>query len=400
MGVIPSAEQQEIRALAREFAANEIRPFAAEWDARRELDSGIFRKLADLGFLGMLIPEEYGGLGLDPGTYLLALEELAWGDASVALGVAIHNGPVAHLLVSVGTEEQKREWLPRLASGELLTAFALSEAQAGSDLAAIATRAERTGDGWRITGRKKWVTNGARAAASIVFARPGEAAGHRGIAAFLVETDAEGYRPVRRERTLGLRASETVEVELEGVLVPDRALLGRPDEGFYHALRALDVARLGIAALAVGIAQAALEHAVDYAGQREQFGRRIAEFQAIQFKVADMASRIAAARALAREAARAVPRPAGAVEAVEAPGSVRGPSELTLTAALAKLAASEAAMWVTIQAVQIFGGYGYMRDYPVEKLMRDAKGTEICEGTSEILRTVIAREVLRARANP
>lgn len=403
--MIPAAEQQEIRALARELAANEIRPFAAEWDARRELDPEIFRKLAELGFLGMLVPEEHGGLGLDWGTYLLALEELAWGDASVALTVAMQNGPVAQLLLCAGSEEQKRTWLPRLAAGEILGALAISEPQGGSEMAAMTTRAERTGGGWRVRGRKAWVTNGARAGLVVVFARTGEGAGDAG--AFLVEPRAEGYRPVRRARTLGFRASETVEVELDGVFVPEDGLLGGPTDGHHLAVQALDAGRLGVAAQAVGIAQAAFEHATAYAVQREQFGRPIAEFEAIQFKLADMAARITAARALTYDAARFAP--AAGSPAQDAPGvgsgggsagagPCHGASEFTLRAAMAKLAAGETAMWVTTQAVQIFGGYGYMRDYPVEKLMRDAKGTEIHHGTGETLRLVIAREVLRARS--
>ncbi|MBI4522132.1 MAG: acyl-CoA dehydrogenase family protein [Gemmatimonadetes bacterium] len=392
-----TTEQQQIRELAREFAVNEIRPFTAEWDTRREFDSAVFRKLAELGFFGMTIPEEYGGLGLEFGTYLLALEELAWGDGSVALSVAIQNGPAAHFILAVGTDAQRREWLPRLASGDVLLAFALSEEQAGSDLAAIQTRAERTDRGWRIHGHKKWVTNGARAGVTVVFARTGEASRHGGISAFLVDPGAPGYRAGQRERTLGLRASETVAVELDGVEVTEDRLLGRPGAGFYYALRALDVGRVGIATQAVGIAQAAFDHAREYARGREQFGQTIASFEGIQFKLADMALRIASGRALAHEAARWVHREhTNAWDPDAGNGTSRGPSSLTTAAAIAKLAASEAAMWVTTNAVQIFGGYGYMRDYPVEKLMRDAKGTEIYEGTSEVLRLVIAREALRS----
>ncbi|MEX0980415.1 MAG: acyl-CoA dehydrogenase family protein [Gemmatimonadota bacterium] len=389
-----TAEQLEIRALAREFAAGEIRPHAAEWDARRALDDGIFDKLAELGFLGMLVPERYGGLGLDVPTYLLALEALAWGDASVALGVAIQNGPVAGILLKHGTEAQKESWLPRMASGEVLMAFALSEAEAGSDAGGLQTVATRDGDGWRITGTKRWVTNGDRAGAALVFARTGTG-DDDGIGAFLVERGREGYEVGRRETTLGLSASETVEVKLDQVRVAADALVGEPGGGLGHALEALVLGRTGIAAQAIGIAQAALEHATRYGVEREQFGRAIADFGAIQFKLADMAARIAGARALTLEVGRELEQERE--EGADGAGrNAHGAAPLAARAAMAKLLASEAAMWVTNQAVQIYGGYGYMRDYPVEKLMRDAKGTEIYEGTSEILRLVIAREVVGA----
>lgn len=386
-----TAEQQEIRALAREFAEGEIRPHTAAWDEARALDDGIFAALAELGFMGMLVPEAYGGLELDLGTYLLVLEELAWGDPAVGLSVAIHNGPVCRLLLARGDEAQRREHLPRLAAGEALGAFALSEPEAGSDAASLRTRAVRDGDGWTLTGRKRWVTNGARADLVVVFARTGEEdEGHRpAIGAFLVEPSAEGYRVGRKETTMGLRASETVEVHLEDVAVGGDALLGDPERGFTYAMEALDVGRCGIAAQSLGIAEAAYEHARSYSQEREQFGRPIADFQAIRFKVADMATRIEAARALTHRA--------GARLQAEWAGETSGPDAFgaTALAAMAKVTASETAMWVTDEAVQIYGGYGYMRDYPVEKLMRDAKGTEIYEGTSEIMRLVVAREALR-----
>ena len=375
-----TAEQLEIQALAREFAEKELRPHAPEWDQARALDDGVFAKLAEVGFLGMTIPEEHGGLGLDPLTYLLVLEELAWGDAAVALSVAVHNGLVAATLVRHGTPDQKRDLLPALASGQRLGAFALSEPQAGSDVGAVATTAERDGAGWRLTGEKRWVTNGARAGLAVTLARTGE----RKLAAFLVELPASGWTPQNRELTMGFRASETVSVDLSGVAVLETRVLGDPEAGFRIALEALDRGRVGLAAQAVGIARAALEHAVTYALGREQFDRPIARFGAIQEKLAEMAKRVTAARLLTHHA--------GALLDGEI---TRGADSLTARAAMAKLAASETASWVADEAVQIFGGYGYMRDYPVEKLMRDAKGTEIFEGTSEILRLVIARELLR-----
>jgi len=381
----PSPEQLEIQALARDFAEGELRPYAAAWDAARAVDDAVFGKLAELGFLGMRVPEEYGGLGFDTSTYLLVLEELARGDAAVALSVAIHSGPVCGLILRHGSEAQRATWLPRLASGEALGAFALSEPDAGSDVSALATVAEAEGDGWRITGAKRWVTNGGRAGVVVVFARA-----PRGVSAFLLVPGTPGYCVGEAERTMGLRASQTVRVVLDGAQVGTDALLGEEGRGIPYALEALDVGRVGIAAQAVGIGRAAFEHATAYALERHQFGRALADFGATRAKLAEMYRRIAGARAMAHHAG-------AAVDAVRNGSFDRtGPDGLTARAAAAKLAASEAATWVADEAVQIFGGYGYMRDYPVEKLLRDAKGTEIYEGTNEIMRHVIAREILRA----
>ncbi len=382
-----TAEQLEIRALAREFAEAEIRPHTARWDAERGLDDEIFGKLAELGFLGMRVPERYGGLELDLTTYLLAIEELAWGDASVALSVAIHNGPVTTLLLDHGSEEQKEAFLPALASGETLGAFALSEPTVDSDAASVATRAVRGNGCWSINGTKRWVTNGARAGLVVVFASTGEDE-ERALGAFLVEPGSVGYTVTGRETTMGLRASEIVSLELEGLTVPLDRVLRDPKRGLSYALDALNVGRAGIAAQSVGIAQAAFEHATSYALERRQFGQAIADFGAIQFKLADMANRIAASRALVHTAAARMQSQGGS--------AAKGAEAIPALAAMAKLNASESAMWVADEAVQIFGGYGYMRDYPVEKLMRDAKGTEIYEGTSEIMRVVVAREILKA----
>jgi alkylation response protein AidB-like acyl-CoA dehydrogenase len=390
--VVLTPEQIEIRDLARDFAAGEIRTRAGHWDEHRRLDEDIFAKLGELGFLGMLVPEEHGGLELDLTTYLLVLEQLAWGDASVALSVGIQNGPLVGLILAHGTDEQKERWLPELASGSLLGAFALSERAAGSDAAALAARAFPAGDGWRLEGRKKWVTNGDRAGVILVFARL-EGTDHdpAPMGAFLVDRSAHGYEVGRREKTMGLRASQTVEVVLDSVAVDGERLISLPDDGFVSVLRALDLARLGDAAISVGIGQSAFEHATAYALERHQFGTAIADFGAIQAKLADMATRIAGARALTLDVA-------SRFSAARQAGNVRGPtgsSSLRASAAMAKLNASQAALWVADEAVQIFGGYGYMRDYPVEKLLRDAKGTEILEGTSEIMRVAIAREVIK-----
>jgi alkylation response protein AidB-like acyl-CoA dehydrogenase len=380
-----TAERLEIQALARDFAHGELRPNAAAWDEERALDDEVFAKLAGLGFMGMRVPEAYGGLDFDTPTYLGVLEELAWGDASVALSVAIHNGPVCGTVLRRGSDAQKQHWLPRLAGGDALGAFALSEPDAGSDAAALTTEAVPHGDGWALSGVKRWVTNGARAGLVLVFARTAE-----GMAAFLVEPDQTGYTVGAAERTLGLRGSQTVSVVLDHLVVDGTRLLGEAGEGFKYALEALDVGRLGVAAQAVGIARAAMEHATRYALERHQFGKALADFGATQAKLAEMHRRILGARALAHDAGTAL----DAAFAGECPRS--GPDGVTARAAVAKLAASEAATWIADEAIQIFGGYGYMRDYPVEKLLRDAKGTEIYEGTNEIMRHVIAREILRA----
>jgi alkylation response protein AidB-like acyl-CoA dehydrogenase len=391
-----TTEQLEIQALARDFAEGEIRPHAPRWDEARRLDDDVLTKLGELGFLGMRVPERYGGLGLDWTTYLLVIEELARGDAAVALAVAVHCGPVSELLLTHGSDAQKERWLPRLASGELLGAFALSEPDAGSDASSVTTVAQRAAREWKIDGVKRWVTNGARAGLAAVFARVQQDASRNGtsdLGCFLVELPREGYRPGAREQTMGLRASETVTVELEGVRVDDEAVLGEVTEGLRYALEAIDVGRAGIAAQAIGIARAALEHATSYALEREQFNTPLARFGAIQEKLAEMAARIEGSRALLLSAGELLAA-RSADRAVQL--NVEGNRTESSRAAMAKLLASGTAMWVTDEAVQIFGGYGYMRDYPVEKLMRDAKGTEIYEGTSEILRVVIARELLAA----
>lgn len=378
-----TADQRAIRELARDFADSEIAPRAAEWDRQGAFDREVLDKLGDLGFLGMLVPEQYGGLGVGLPTYLVALEELARGDAALALTVAIQNGPVPAVLLAHGSESQKARWLPELAAGRKIAGFALSEADAGSDPSAMSTTAVPDGTAWTISGAKKWVTNGASADLLLVFARTGdEASGRPGSGAFLVDTHARGYRAGDREKTMGLRASETVSVEFDDVRVDGERLVGDPRCGLRYALEALDLGRLGIGSQAVGIAQAALEHSVRYAHGRRQFDRPIASFGAVRGKLARMAARVAASRALVMEGARVW----------EARDTLQdGDTPVTASSAMAKLVASETATFVAEEAVRIFGGYGFMREYPVEKLMRDAKGTEIYEGTSEILRLVIGR---------
>lgn len=374
------AQRAEIVGLAREFVANEITPNSAAWDSAKEFPAEVHKKLGELGFFGLRIPEEYDGLGLDTLTYVMILEEIAAGDAGISVSVSIHNSLPAHALLKHGSQQQKESWLKPMARGEKLAAFSLSEADAGSDVAGLKTQAVKDGDGWVINGEKAWVTNGDTADFFLMMVRTDtseDRRGARGISAFLVPRDVDGLVPGRREDKMGLRSSSTTTLSLHDVRLGGESLLGEEGMGFIYAMEALDQGRMGIAAQAVGISRAALDHSVRYASERKQFEVPIGQFQAIQFKLADMATRVAAARALLHEIARA--KDAGA--------DVRSESSM------AKLFASETAMAVTTEAVQIFGGYGYMRDYPVEKLMRDAKVTEIYEGTSEIQRIVIAKNL-------
>lgn len=379
-----TAEQLEIQALAHEFAAGEIRPHTSRWDQEKDLGDEIFGKLGEMGFLGMRIPERYGGLELGFSTSLLVLEQLAWGDASVALSVAIHNGPVTTLLLDHGSDEQREAFLPALASGSTLGALALSEPGSEGHAHHLTTSASREGETWRLDGTKRWVTNGERAGLVVVLASTGNP-GEGSAGAFLVPRESPGYSVLGREATMGLRGSQTVTVEFDGVEIEPNQVLGDPTKGFEYALEALRVGWVGIAAQAVGIAQSAFEHATGYALEREQFGQAIADFGAIQDKLAGMAARIAGARALMHAAAARLEGPSPSPE---------GPSTLAM-AAIAKLTAADCATWVTDEAVQVFGGYGYMRDYPVEQLMRDAEGMEIYEGTGGVMLSVIAGELLK-----
>jgi alkylation response protein AidB-like acyl-CoA dehydrogenase len=381
-----TAEQREIVSLARTFAAEEIAPHAARWDREACFDRGVAEKLGALGFLGMMIPEEYDGLGLDTLTYLLALEEIAAADASMAVMMSVHNSLPTQMLLNFGSAEQKDRFLRPMARGELLGAFALSEPESGSDASALRSQAVRDGDSWLLTGTKSWVTTGSHADVIMVIARTtplDPAHKSKGISAFIVTPDLPGFHVGKKEDKMGLRGSPTVQLSFDGMRVPAANLLGTEGQGFVYAMRSLDNGRLGIAAQAIGIARAALDHALGYVSERKQFGVPIGDFQAIQFKIADMGARIASSRALLHATAAA---------------KDRGEST-TLYGAMSKLLASETAMWVTTQAVQLFGGYGYVKDYPVERLFRDAKVTEIYEGTSEIQRIVIARELYAARSS-
>ena len=373
-------EQRAIQSTAREFAKRELAPFADEWDENAHFEPAIITKLAELGFLGMMVPEQYDGLGLDTLTYLVALEEIAAVDASTAVLMSVHNSLPTQMLLRWGTEEQKSRFLKPMARGELLGAFALSEPDSGSDAASLRMQATRDGDCWVLNGTKAWVSSGTHADVVMTMARtdtPEDRKGARGIGAFIITPDLAGYTVGKKEDKMGLRASPTVQLHFENLRVPKQNLLGEPGLGFIYAMQSLDAGRLGIAAQAVGIAQAALSHASKYAAERRQFGKPIKEFQAIQFRLADMAMKVAASRALLHAAATARDRG----------------QQIRQFSAMAKLMASETAMWVTTQAIQIFGGYGYVKEYPVERFFRDAKVTEIYEGTSEIQRIVIAREL-------
>jgi hypothetical protein len=379
--LIPLTEEQRaIQQAAREFAQAELAPHVAEWDREAHFEPSVVPKLAALGFLGMLVPEEWDGLGLDTGTYLVALEEIAAVDASTAVLMSVHNSLPTQMILRYGTNGQKQRFLPAMARGEVLGAFALSEPEAGSDAAALTTRAVRDGDDWLLTGTKAWVTNGGEAGVILALARTDttqDYRGARGIGTFIVTPDLPGFRVGRKEDKLGLRASPTVQLHFDDMRVPHANLLGDPSHGFIQAMQSLEHGRLGIAAQAIGIARAALEVATAYAAERRQFGKPIKEFQAIQFKLADMATKVAASRALLYAAAAAKDRG----------------EPITQFASMSKLMASETAMSVTTDAIQILGGYGYVTDYPVERYFRDAKVTQIYEGTSEIQRIVIAREL-------
>jgi len=366
---------RDAQALAREFAANEIAPRSAEWNAAKHVPMDLMRQMGALGLLAPAIPEQYGGPGLDATSLCLIVEEIARADAGIAVSIAVQNGLVAAPLLRAGTDEQKARWLPLLASGEMMGCYALTEPDAGSDTAALTTRAERSGDGWRITGAKQWISNGGFADLFVVFARTG-GEGARGVSAF-VAGKAEGLEVGPEIPKLGLHTSSTVGLSFDGMPVPGDAMLGAEGEGLKLALATLDGGRITVAAQACGIAQAALDLAVRYATDREAFGGPIARFQGVHFPIADIAAQLDAARLLTLHAAalRDAGRPHGA------------------EGAKAKLFASSVAVRAADVAVQTLGGYGYSAEYDAERLYRDAKITEIYEGTSQIQRIVIARDL-------
>jgi alkylation response protein AidB-like acyl-CoA dehydrogenase len=370
-------DQKEIRALTRDFAKAEIEPHAAQWDRDHHFPRELFDKLAELGLMGACVPEEYGGAGVDFLSYILVLEELSRADAGVGVTVAVHTSAVTLPILAYGTDEQKSRFVPPLARGEHLGAFALTEPEAGSDAGAIRTKAEPDGDGWTITGAKQWITNGRYSGTFLLFARTdASTAGARGVSAFIL--DADHVRVTRDEEKLGLNSSVTNDIVVEGASVGRDRLLHEENRGFRVAMTTLDGGRIGIAAQALGIAQAAYDVAREYAVERHAFGHRIGDFQAIQHKLANMSMELDAARLLVYRAAW--------LKEQGRPHTEEG--------AKAKLYASEMARRQTAEAIQVLGGYGYTKEFPVERYYRDAKITEIYEGTSEIQRLVIARSIL------
>jgi len=372
-------QQRMIRDLARDFAAREIAPLAAEIDEQEKFPADVVRKMGELGFMGMNVPEQFGGAGLDALCYTLAMEEVSKACASCGVIMSVNNSLVCWPLETYGNEDQLVRFLTPLAKGEKLGAYCLSEPGAGTDAAAQSTTAKKDGDHWVINGMKNFITNGANADTMIVFAQTNPDLKHKGIRAFIVEKEAEGFSVIRKEEKMGIRASDTAQLAYDNVRVPESQVLGPEGSGFKIAMSTLDGGRIGIAAQALGISGAAYEAALAYSKEREQFGRPISKFQAIQWKIADMATRLHAARLLTYRAAWA--KDQGGRYSEES--------------AMAKLYASETSHYITNEAVQIFGGNGYSKEYPVERHFRDAKITEIYEGTSEAQRMVISSMELK-----
>ena len=378
MNLSLSSDQELLRSSVREFAEAELRPHVMEWDEAQGFPREVLARCAELGLMGIQFPEEYGGAGMSSVDYCLCIEELARVDPSVCLSIAAHNGLGASHIYMFGSEDQRRQYLVPLASGHQLAAWGLTEASSGSDAAAMRTTAVRDGGDWVINGSKQFITHGRTGDVIVVMAVTNRAKGNRGISAFIVEKGTPGFRAGKKENKLGMRASETSEVIFENCRIPAGQLLGTEDQGFINALQVLDAGRIGIAALAVGLAQGAYEAARSYAFVRKQFGQAIGTFQSIRAKLVDNAVRIEAARLLTYRAA-----------AMKDDGQ-----RTTLEAAMAKLYSSEIAVRAAEDGVQIHGGYGFVKDYPAEKYFRDVKLTTIGEGTSEIQRLVIARQLL------
>ncbi len=375
-----SEEQQQIKYSIREFAESEIRPNVMEWDETQHFPEELRPKLADLGLMGILFPEEYGGAGMGYVEYATIIEEIGRVCGSVALSVAAHNSLCSNHIYSYGTEAQKQKYLVPLARGESWGAWGLTESQAGSDASGTRTSAVRSNGGWKVNGSKNFITHALACHTLVAVAVTDKTKGNKGITAFIFDKTMNGFRGDKKENKLGMRASETASVVFEDCFVPAENLLGNEGEGFLQCMQVLDGGRISIAALSVGIAQGAYEAAVKYAKERQQFGKPIAEFQAIQFKLADMATQIECARLLTLQAAAT--KDAG--------------KAVTQKSAMAKLFASEIAVRVAEESVQIHGGYGYTKDYPAEKYWRDSKLCTIGEGTSEIQRLVIAKSLLKA----
>ncbi len=368
-----------IRQSVRDFAETQIRPHVMEWDEVQEFPIELMRKLGEQGFLGVLVPEEYGGSGLEYQAYVTIIEEIAKVCGSIGLSVAAHNSLCTNHIYMFANEEQRHRWLPKLASGQWIGAWGLTEANTGSDALRMKCTAVQDGDYWIINGTKNWITHGKSGDVAVVLVRTGELLDSRGITAFVIERGTEGFTAGKKENKLGMRASETAEMVFDNCRVHKSQILGEIGEGFVQAMKILDGGRISIASLSLGIAKGAYEAAVKYSKERHQFGQPIANFQAIGFKLADMATRIQAAELLTRQAA----------------DMKNKGKKMTKEAAMAKYYASEVAVWASNEAVQIFGGYGYTKDFPVEKFYRDSKLCTIGEGTSEIQKLVISREILK-----
>lgn len=374
-----SAEHEMIRQAARDFAQNEIAPIAAEFDESGEFPLETIRKMGEMGFMGIEVPEEYGGAGMDTLAYVLALEEICKADAAHGTIMSVNNSLFCYGILRFGTEDQKQRFLKPVASGQAIGAYSLTEPMSGSDAATMRSRAVRDGDHYVLNGRKSWVSSAPKADYVLVFMMTDPEKKHRGITAFLTEVDKPGFQRGKTEPKLGIRASATSEILYEDYICPVENRLGEEGEGFKIAMTVLDAGRIGIASQALGISEAAYEASLEYAREREAFGRKIGQFQGISFKLADMKTRIEASRLLIYNAALAKER------------SKTDGSRFTLEASMAKLFASETAMFCAHGAVQIHGGMGYSKELPIERYFRDAKITEIYEGTSEIQRLVISR---------
>ncbi|MGC2544219.1 MAG: acyl-CoA dehydrogenase [Silvibacterium sp.] len=372
-------DQEQLRKEIRDFAAREIAPNVMRWDEASEFPADVVKQLGQMGLMGVIFPVEYGGAGLGYVDYMLAIEELSAVDGSIGIIAAAHNSLGTNHIFLAGTEEQRRKYVPKLASGEWLGAWGLTEPGSGSDASAARTTAGRKGDNWVLNGNKTFITNAHYADVAVVIAVTDRTQGTHGLSAFIVEKGTPGFRPGKKENKLGLRASDTSELIFEDCEIPSENLLGKLGEGFVDSMRVLDGGRISIAALSLGIGRGALDASLKYVKERRQFGKAIAEFQGIQWKLADMATELDAARLLTQRAA--VLKDAG--------------QKVTRESSMAKLYASEVAVRICDEAVQLHGGYGFIKDYPAEKFYRDVKLCTIGEGTSEIQRMVIAREILR-----
>ncbi|MFM2268185.1 MAG: hypothetical protein RL757_1626 [Bacteroidota bacterium] len=368
-----------IRQSARDFAETYVRPYVMEWDESQFFPRDMFRKMGEYGFLGVLVPEQYGGAGLGYQEYITVIEEITKVCSSIGLSVAAHNSLCTNHILEFGNEEQKQKYLPKLATGEFVGAWGLTEANTGSDAMRMQTVAVKDGDYYVINGAKNWITHGISGEVAVVLVRTGDLLDSRGISAFVIERGTPGFNAGKKENKLGMRASETAEMIFDNCRIHQSQLLGKEGDGFVQAMKILDGGRISIAALSLGIAKGSYEASVKYSQQREQFGKPISSFQAIAFKLADMATRIEASELLVRQAADLKIRK----------------KPMTKESAMAKYYASEVCVWAATEAIQIHGGYGYTKDFPVEKFFRDSKLCTIGEGTSEIQKLVISREILK-----